>query len=330
MTDKIVGRYRILDRLGEGGVGTVYMAIDNRLGRIVALKFLRHRLLESPQTRCRFRREALIAAALNHPNICTIYDIDEHRGRPYIVMEFLRGRPLSERFPGCFDTHSVLDVGLPLLHALAAAHARSVIHRDIKPANVFIVDNGHVKLLDFGVAKAAEFDEGHLRPDQTTNPGDDLDTGIGRFVGTVGYMSPEQARGETLDARSDIFSLGTLLYEIATDEQPFVGSTQAAVFERIFHADPPSLPCLNPALSPALVRVIDKALSKRRGARYQSAADMLVELEQIRPPSQRRGPRTTRLASISEFRPILSEDISSTVLDRSLPRRTVRREIESS
>ncbi len=291
MTAKIVGRYRILDRLGEGAVGTVYMAIDTRLGRIVALKFLRRRLLESPHTRCRFRREALIATALNHPNICTIYDIDEDGGRPYIVMEFLRGRPLSERPAGCFDTHSVLDVGLPLLQALTAAHARSVIHRDIKPANVFIVDSGHVKLLDFGVAKAAELHESHVRRDQPTDPGDDLDTGIGRLLGTVGYMSPEQARGETLDARSDIFSLGVLLYEIATDEQPFVGDTQALVFDRIFNTDPPSVSFLNPALSPDLVRVIDKALSKRRGARYQSAPDMLVELEQIRPPSQRPAPR---------------------------------------
>ena len=291
MTDKTVGRYRILDRLGEGGVGTVCMAIDTRLGRVVALKFLRQRLLESPQTRCRFRREALIAAALNHPNICTIYDIDEHRGRPYIVMEFLRGRPLSERPAGCFDAQSVIDVGLPLLQALTVAHARGVIHRDIKPANVVISDTGHVKLLDFGVAKAAEFDDSHVAPDQMTNPGDDIDTGVGPLLGTVGYMSPEQARGEVLDARSDVFSLGVLLYEIATDRQPFVGGTRAVVFDRIFNADPPSLLCLNPALPPDLVRVIDKALSKRRGERYQSAADMLVELEKIRPPSRRVAPR---------------------------------------
>jgi len=296
MTNEIVGRYRILDRLGQGGVGTVYMAIDTRLGRIVALKFLRRRLLESPQTRCRFRREALIAATLNHPNICTIHDIDEDGGRPFIVMEFLRGRPLSDRGAGCFDTQSVLDVGVPLLQALSVAHEHGVIHRDVKPANVVILDHGHVKLLDFGVAKAAAFDESRIAPDQTTNPGDDLDTGIGRLVGTVGYMSPEQARGETLDGRSDIFSLGVLLYEIATDTQPFAGDTQAVVFDRIFNADPPPLPCRNPALSPDLVRVIDKSLSKRRGARYQSAVDMLAELEQIRPSSRRSGLRKVAAA----------------------------------
>ncbi len=281
MKDKDIGRYRILDRLGEGGVGQVYMAVDTRLGRMVALKFLRERLLERPKVRSRFRREALIAAALNHPNICTIYDIDEHRGDPYIVMELLKGRSLDEHVPGTrFDTDAVLEIALPLLDALAVAHARGVIHRDIKPANVFVTDQGNVKLLDFGLARLADGGAPQITHDQPTDAGSD--TGTGPLAGTVGYMSPEQARGEHLDGRSDLFSLGVLLYALAAGRQPFPGATPAIVFDRIFNAEPAPLTGLNPGLPRELAQAIGKALHKKAERRFQSADEMRAALQRTK------------------------------------------------
>ena len=218
MTGMKIGRYRIVGKLGEGGVGAVYRTVDTRLGRVVALKFLHERLVASRRLRSRFRREGLIGAALSHPNICTVHDFDTHDGRPFIVMEFLCGRPLSEYLlDGYLSTPRLLEVAVHLAEALGKAHRCGIVHRDLKPANVFVTDDGCTKLLDFGVAKPAELIK-RVNPDLITDPG--TDTNSGRLVGTIGYMSPEQARGEELDGRSDLFALGVLLYEAATGVQP--------------------------------------------------------------------------------------------------------------
>ncbi len=271
-----VGRYRIVSKLGEGGAGAVYRAVDTRLGRIVALKFLHERFTDSQKLRSRFRREGLIGAALSHPNICTIYDFDTHEGRPFIVMEFLRGRPLSEYLvDGYLSTPRLLEVAVHLADALGKAHRCGVVHRDLKPANIFMTDEGCTKLLDFGVAKPAELIHA-VSPDQVTDPGGDTSNGC--LVGTICYMSPEQARGEELDGRSDLFALGVVLYEAATGVQPFDAATSALIFDHIFYVDPPSPLCLNPTLSPSLVHVIAKALRKSRKARYQVADEILDDL----------------------------------------------------
>jgi len=275
-----IGRYRIVGKLGEGGVGAVYRAVDTCLGRVVALKFLHERLVGSPRSRSRFRREGLIGAALSHPNICTIHDFDTHDGRPFIVMEFLCGRPLSEYLlDGHLSTPFLLEVAARLTDALGKAHRCGVVHRDLKPANVFVTDDGCIKLLDFGVAKPAALIS-RATPDQVTDPG--TDTSNGRLVGTICYMSPEQARGEELDGRSDLFALGILLYEAATGVQPFEAATSAMVFDHIFHMNPPSPRCLNPTLPAGLVQVISKALCKSRRARYQTAEEILDDLWSLR------------------------------------------------
>lgn len=292
---KKVGRYRIVAKLGEGGAGTVYRAVDTRLGRIVALKFLHERFADSQKLRSRFRREGLIGAALSHPNICTIYDFDTHEGRPFIVMEFLRGRPLSEcLLDGQLSTPRLLEVAVHLANALGKAHGCGVVHRDLKPANVFVTDDGCTKLLDFGVAKPVAL-VSSMSPAQLTDPG--ANAGTGRVVGTICYMSPEQARGEDLDGRSDLFALGILLYEAATGVLPFEAETSALVVERILHVDPPSPLYLNPTLPADLVHVIAKALRKSRRARYQAADEILDDLfdlrtypvAAVRAPSARRG-----------------------------------------
>jgi len=277
---QVIGRYRIIDKIGDGGVGSVFQAVDTRLDRVVALKFLRRRWQHDESLRARFRREALIAASLNHPNICTVHDIEEVEGCLFIVMERLHGQSLECCVgAGGIGTNAVVNVGVQVAGALAAAHDRGVVHRDVKPANVFLCADGVAKLLDFGVAKPAAAPEPEVVPDKVTEPAGD--TGTGRLVGTVGYMSPEQTRGDVVDGRSDLFSLGVVLYEAATGVGPFDAPTPSTVFELLFSFDPPPPTCLNPSLPKGFNRIVRKALSKSPADRYQSAGEMRRELEAL-------------------------------------------------
>jgi len=274
--------YRILQQLGAGGMGVVYEAEDLRLGRHVALKFLPEDVGVSSEAVDRFEREARIASSLNHPNICTIYDIGVHEGRRFIVMELLEGESLRSRINGTpLQTEMILDAGCQIADALDAAHAKGIVHRDIKPANVFITRRGQAKLLDFGVAKLGGERHGHDAAGETRVAADSLTT-AGMAIGSVNYMSPEQARGEELDGRTDLFSLGLLLYEMATGRQAFGGQTTAVVFDAILNRQPPDPRLTNPALPEELHRVILRLLEKDRRLRFQTAADVVAELGRIR------------------------------------------------
>jgi Tol biopolymer transport system component len=283
MVNETIGHYRILRKLGSGGMGIVYEAEDSKLGRRVALKFLPEGTHRDEQALERFLREARAASALNHPGICIIHAIEEHDHRTFIVMELLEGQTLDKLFPLCpLPISRTVDIGIQLADALDAAHKKSILHRDIKPANIFVTERGTVKILDFGLAKLLPQREAGLHGTTLGDSETLILTSPGTAVGTIAYMSPEQARGEDLDTRSDLFSLGAVLYQMVTGKLPFPGSTSAVVFDNILNVAPVSPVTLNPGLPSELERILNKALEKDRDVRYQVAAELRADLKRLR------------------------------------------------
>ena len=282
MLDRTISHYHITSQLGEGGMGVVYEAEDTNLGRHVALKFLTPALANDENLLARFQREARAASALNHPNICTIHGIEQFESEHFIVMELLDGESLADRIRrGAIDIESLLTLGVQIADALESAHSKGIVHRDLKPANIFITSRGQAKILDFGVAKIDKHDAADASSMVETVRKDQL-TSAGTTIGTVAYMSPEQARGEVTDARTDLFSIGTVLYQMATGFLPFQGETSAVVFDALLNRDPAPLTQYNPSLPQELNRIIGQALEKDRDLRYQSATDLKTALKRLK------------------------------------------------